>query len=266
MEKKLKQMYLKALKDLEQYENLKYAAYRERDKKYEMKIFNSYVDNDNELKYRICYKKTVVEPIIKLVESNLEYFPEMGMENQLYQKSKLSNCSRKLKTSDLIEGKYKNYNLKWSFFEEILEIMDEPKDTFKGIMVCCEFANDLNMDVKIVFDNTELVGSLDNNYQKFELESKEFEKDFDVYTNNRINAFQFLTFDVMEKMLEFKNLYGYHYCISIVENKLYVRFNYMNSRFEPRFGDSVYFSEMEKIYDIVRSTINISKYFADTIN
>jgi hypothetical protein len=67
------------------------------------------------------------------------------------------------------------------------------------------------------------------------LDSKEFENEFDVYTNDKIFAMQLLTADTMQNMVQYKKGFKINYELTIKNGYLYLRFPIYRSVFEPAF-------------------------------
>ena len=57
------------------------------------------------------------------------------------------------------------------------------------------------------------------------MDSKEFEKYFDIYSENKIVAMQILTSDIMESLIEFYNKYQLEYEIVFRNNTIYLKKN-----------------------------------------
>lgn len=92
---------------------------------------------DVQLKYHDAYKQLVVEPLIKLVGENLEYHPNEGLLKNLYNEAKFDGHYSFYESSNLILGKYKNYDLTWAFCKTTYESDDSRVVDFQGVVVCC---------------------------------------------------------------------------------------------------------------------------------
>ena len=64
------------------------------------------------------------------------------------------------------------------------------------------------------------------------MDSREFEKYFDVYCDNNILAMKLLTHDIMEELVIFNKKFGVDLEIVIANNKIYTRFD-TGMMFEP---------------------------------
>ena len=75
---------------------------------------------------------------------------------------------------------------------------------------------------KVLFKDTNIV----------EMDSSEFEKYFDVYSNSNILSMEILTHDIMEELVNFYVKYKIKFEIVIKNNNIYIRFD-TGSMFEP---------------------------------
>lgn len=130
---------------------------------------------------------------------------------------KLIRCDNNLK-GILLNGK------EFNIYELVIwdkARREEPK-TFKSLWVSCDIVNNINAYINIA-DSIHIVESKEN-VEKLELDSDKFEKEFNIYTDNKIIAMQVLTSDVMEMLANINEKYGMYYNIVIKEKKLYISF------------------------------------------
>lgn len=91
------------------------------------------------------------------------------------------------------------------------------------------------------------------------MDSSEFEKYFDVIADDKIQAMQILTSDVMDKMLDFIKTSKIKYELTIRDDKLYIRFK-TGGMFEGNvFKSSVDFDTLKKVYDVINFTFDITR-------
>lgn len=222
---------------------------------------------DIQLKYHDAYKKLVVEPIIKLVGENLEYHPNEGLLKTLYNEANFGGNYSSYESSNLILGKYKNYDLNWAFCKTTYESDEGRCVDFEGVVVCCNCIKKIDTNLKIVFNVLEKGDSYEKNMKKITLENIHFENYFNIYGDDEIKALQYITADVMEKLVEFRKKYGYQFDISIYANKVYVRFKNINGSFRPPYDlYATNLTDTKNIYNVLNRTIFISRYLAKTLN
>ena len=99
------------------------------------------------------------------------------------------------------------------------------------------------------------------------MDSSEFEKYFDVITDNKIIAMQLLTADVMEEMIEFENKTNMKYDIVVKENEIYLRFH-CGDMFEPQSVRKgiINKAQLEKYFYMLNFTYNLSNRLIELIN
>ena len=71
---------------------------------------------------------------------------------------------------------------------------------------------------------------------KVELDSQEFEKNFNVYCTDKIIALQLLTADIMQLLINFKYEMNMNYEITIKNSNIYIRFFIYINKFVIRFN------------------------------
>ena len=99
------------------------------------------------------------------------------------------------------------------------------------------------------------------------MDSKEFEKYFDVYSDSNILAMEILTHDIMEELVQFYNTYRIEFEIVIKNNNIYIRFN-TGVMFEPNILKKsndmntlwIYYNVLKFITNV---TIKINKLLKD---
>ena len=99
------------------------------------------------------------------------------------------------------------------------------------------------------------------------MDSSEFEKAFNVYASDKIIGMQILTADIMEDILEFKNLTKQHFDIVINNNNIYLRFH-CGSMFEPHFKKKNILDEksLKSYYDILNFTCELTNKIINVVN
>ena len=149
--------------------------------------------------------------------------------------------------------------MKRSTIREVREVLFDYLKNYEGEPITLEFSNEILREILFdkkfsgdyFFDNYnnynllkkgDVLFSINNNYSKnkidmlqnnrVEMDSSEFEKHFNVYSENKIVAMQVLTSDVMMILLEFYNKYKIDYEILLRDKKIYLRF-FVGPIFEP---------------------------------
>lgn len=214
------------------------------------------------IKYKENYKNIIISNIVKAVNPNLQYTNESNIytshiSQKAYDSAKFDNKKyNRYECDDCIEGVLENSNIRIEDIQTKL-INSTGKNTtetimFEGIFVEMDCNKNINNSIKIVRDKV--------SFNNVKMDSSEFEKYFDVFTEDRVLAMRILTHDVMESLVKFYDKIKYE--IVIKENKIYLRF-FTGQMFEPRIYGKVldkglittYYSILSFIVDVT-SKIN----------
>lgn len=225
-------------------------------------------NNKSEKQYKVMYKEEVLSEFIKLVNDNLKFNNKNINSEMIEHTYKIANFDNKsfniFKTDDYIEGQLEdNIYAKMSDLhiqrrevyyddgkrkERIIEI-------FQGMFVETECNKDIETYIKISKNKLKIFGQQD----RVEMDSQEFEKYFDIYSENKILAMQLLTSDVMTTLIDFYTRYNMEYEIVIRNNTIYMRF-FTGAMFEPKlFGDSMDKKLLFSYYVILKFIVDVTK-------
>lgn len=223
-------------------------------------------------KYILDFKKIIIKKIIDNFYDNAEYYPLKGMPERIYKNPSYNEYYNEYHTEDYFEGQIKN-----RYYIDMAEVLTEDVETetdsegnthttrttvFHGLFAKVTSEKSITSELKIVQDK---VGRF--NKSRLNMDSSEFEKYFDVITDNKIIAMQLLTADVMEEMIEFENKTNMKYDVVIKENEIYLRFH-CGSMFEPqalRKGIANK-EQLEKYFYMLNFTYNLSNRLIELIN
>lgn len=215
-------------------------------------------------KYKKIYKEEVVGNFIKLVNSQLEYKPTSTEFDFMEEDYKRANFDytwfNRFYPDDYIEGflddevfvKMGNLHIqkhtgsgKNSRTEEL----------FNGIFAHMSCGKNIGTYIKISKNQLKMFGQRD----RVEMDSQEFEKYFDIYSENKILTMQILTSDVMAILVDFYNKYDIDYEIVIKDNRIYIRF-FTGAMFEPKiFGNSMDKKLLFSYYCILKFIVDVTK-------
>ena len=155
------------------------------------------------------YKKDIIATIISSLCENSSFIPESGISEQQFMSCGLFHTSPdRYHSEDMITGQVGKTVFACS------EIVAEEKrvttnskgqrsehwvDIFKGFFFIADFQKDFQGQT-VVYRNSWLKLNFKN--QRVKLENPEFEKKFDVYSTDQVEARYLLTPGMMEKLLE----------------------------------------------------------------
>ena len=220
-------------------------------------------------KYKKTFKQTVIATLVKNIDENLNYYPEGKIGSVLYRQAEFENYDNYY-SEDTIEGILdRKYAVKMAEVHTENESTDSNGNThkntiFHGIFGYIECPKNITTTLKIRSDKG-ILGNLFAGKTKIEMDSVEFEKYFDINTENRILAMQILTSDVMAMLIEFVKEDKIKYELTIKENHIYIRFH-TGAVFEPKMlKNALDYNTLKKYYDIIDFVFKVSRQINKTI-
>lgn len=223
--------------------------------------------------YKLTYKRNIINRFIKTVNNKLEYNSEVWDVSTLRKEYKNANFNNEsfnmFYADDYIQGLLDD-----KYYTQMSDLNIQRKEVhhhngrrtettievFKGIFAKTECDKDIGTCIKISKNQLKLF----RNKDRVEMDSQEFEKYFDIYSEDKILTMQLLTSDVMTTLIDFYEKYKIDYEIVIRNNTIYMRF-FTGSMFEPKvFGNSMdkkllfsYFCILKFIVDVTKE-VNIA--------
>ena len=216
--------------------------------------------------YTKMFKDRVIKTFVKEYSSTLDFLPDSGVSRTIYYEGEFENFDR-YKTEDLIIGSFEDgTKIKMGEVVTEREIRDEEGHTsytkiFHGLFAEIEIDKYVPANIKI---RRNIILSLDMQYKlymqnKLDMDSSEFEKNFNVYSEDKIITMQLLTADVMQMLIDFKNKTKLTPEITIKESSIYIRFP-TGPIFETKITkDSLDFDTLLKYYEIINFTLKLSE-------
>ncbi|MDD2628396.1 MAG: DUF3137 domain-containing protein [Clostridia bacterium] len=220
--------------------------------------------------YVLEFKNKVIGPIIKNAIPNSNYYINRGISRLTYDSSGLAENYDIYKSEDLIEVKLelqnkqdKTVNIKLS---EVLAIEiiknDDGKEEyvtrFNGMVGEVELTKDIGAGIVITKNGRISKRS----YNKVEMDIEEFEKLFDVKSDDKILTMRVLTADVMMKLVDLSLESKIRFEINIKKDKLYVRFH-TGPMYEPSiFRKTLEFTSIKRFYTCTKMLLSTCKQIA----
>ncbi len=217
-------------------------------------------------KYKEDFKKYIIKELINNFYDAVNYFPHGKMPRDIYNEAKYSEYYNKYNSDDYIEGKINNkYDMKMAEVRTEYERTEQDEDgntststntVFNGLFAKINIDKSINSELTIT--NKSIVRMINKN--RIEMDSQEFEKYFDVVSNNNIIAMQLLTHDIMDMLVEFRRTTKINYDIVIFNNNMYLRF-FTGPMFEMKSIKSKAMDReiLKKYYDILNFTYTLSE-------
>lgn len=229
-------------------------------------IFSLFRIQELKLKY---YREEIINYLVKSYGLNYDY--SHGLDESEYISSKLPEKFDNFQSKDYINGIIdENIELKMSYIntykKEICTIDGkqhvEKIETFKGIFGRVNI--DKNINAEVIIDLNDLKRKYD--IKRIELDSIEFEKSFDCFSNNKVIALQILTPEVLEKINKLGDIFKKYMQIRIYNNTIYYRF-YLEDVFLPsKFKNVLEKNRLQKIYEVINNSVDLAKCIGESIN
>ena len=222
--------------------------------------------NEDVVQFNKEYKDKVINKMLENFIEELDYIPLKSLPSSIYDEAKYGGHYNRYYSDDYFEGKINNQKIVMADLLVQEETKTKDKDgnektetttIFNGLFGKINLDKSINCNMTIAKD----YGFSFFNKQKLEMDSYEFEKAFNVYTDNNIISMQLLTSDIQEDILALYNKYKINFHISIMHNKMYVLFNtgrmfeIFSTKNSPNEVLEKYFEIMKFIYNLVNKIL-----------
>lgn len=219
--------------------------------------------------YKLKFKNIVISKLVKGISENLYYDPEGIISSDNYKKAGFLESFDNYSSDDLINGNYQDINVQIANLFIQKEHEDYNSSTgetdtyyttvFSGLFAKATLNTNNNFDCLIMKNKSY------NGKSSLTLDSNEFEKYFDVTTNNKIESLRLITSDVMTYLLDFKTTCNVTPEISIKGNTIYIRLA-VGSVFEPKnMGNDLDRNSVLKNYNYINMILTLFVYFNDKL-
>ena len=194
--------------------------------------------------YKKTYKAYFVEQNLAKTFTNLQYQHEAGLNKQVLAATQMINTGDRYSSNDLTMGKYKNVNFTQADVHIEEEYTDSDGDThyttiFRGRFMIFEFPKKFNFKLEVVskfFGVGKVPGrnpQTGRKFEKFEVESIDFNKKFKIYAEDGFETFYLLDPSFILKIEKVSAEHDKKMIFCFVDNKLYVGINEGKDSFEP---------------------------------
>lgn len=190
------------------------------------------------------YKQHVISAIVSQLCENASFQPEKGISEQTFRASRLFTSPDRYHSEDLISGKID----KTAFC--CAEIVAEEKrtttdskgrqqirwiDIFRGFFFIADFQKDFQGQT-IIYRNSWI--KLNPRKQRVKLENPEFEKSFDTYSTDQVEARYLLSPSFMERLLELDRKFPGKITVSFLNSSVIIAIPDSKNHFETSIWQS----------------------------
>jgi len=205
--------------------------------------------------YTSAFKTKIIEPLIKAIDENLNYSPELHLDAVHFSRSKLFNTTPdRVSGNDYVHGKIDGVNLAFSDFHAEKKHKDSKgrsswSTIFRGLFIVSEFhKNFLGTTIVLPDKAQKAFGDLIGNWlqsnnptreELIKMDDPAFEREFVVYGSDQIEARYILTHSLMQKLLNYKKRTKKDIYVSFVANNITLAIAYNRDLFEPTLFESL---------------------------
>lgn len=235
-------------------------------------IVTPIVSHKDVTKFKSTYKKNVILELFKSLFNDIKYLPNHGITRSVLNETNMIDTGDNFYSDDYISAKYKNVSFEFSDvkIEEEYTDSDGDKHTvtiFEGQWYIFDFNKKFKADLQVCekgFRNAKR-GSIfgPKKFNKVELEDIEFNKEFNVYAQNSLDAFYVLTPGTMVKIKELNDKVHGKMLFCFINNKLHVGLHSGKNLFEPKLFKKI---DIEQNHKQAIEEIQMITHFVDILD
>ena len=180
---------------------------------------------NNKIKFKYAFKKLIMPASIRYIEPKLQYYPD-GSEDMITKYNSIfpdDEDYNGIESTDYIYGKMNNIPLEICKIS-LVNYSEKTGENINTIQTLLFTHNKINFSIPNILKITPNNLFYSYNKNRVEMDSKEFEKYFDIFSNSEILAMQILTHDVMEELIYFHLKFDCNFEIIIENNDIFITF------------------------------------------
>ena len=208
------------------------------------------------LNYHARFKRDVVQEIFKLVSPSAVYDPYGYISAAVFDRSELFETQGALRGDDLVRGRIGETPFEACEIDRHYSTGGKNSRTvsvFHGLFFRLDF-NKVIQGKTIV--QPQRVQGIElrsrRELARVPLENPEFEKAFEVFSTNPVEARYILTPLLMERIVALHNTTGRPLCLSFIGNRAYVAIDYGRALFEPSIAETTSFVALTEMAEHFR--------------
>lgn len=203
-------------------------------------------------KLKAAFKEEVVTEIIKAIDNTFHYSPKGSISEAQFKASQLFSRPDRYTGEDYVSGKLDKTDFEFSEIHAEQESSDSDGNRsystiFKGFFMIADFHKHFHGHTIVVPDRTGegwfgrvFKGSKRSGKQLAKMENPDFEKAFDVYATDQVEARYILTPNMLENILNLKNRFNATVHLAFLHSCVYIAISWRKSDFlEPNLKSSL---------------------------
>lgn len=217
-------------------------------------------------KFEKVYEQEIIKPIVESYNNEIIYDLEKGISKEEYSLTGYP-AGDKYYTGNYFENR--DASIRSSNITILDKTTDEDGHTeyrtrFAGIFSIITLKN-FSKDVITMSIDSDIINRIFQRKNKIEVDSAEFEKNFDLYCENRVYAMEIFTADLLEKILDICENDNTKFDIKLNGNKLYVRY-YRSTIFKVDLNKSMKKETMQKMYRNTHKLLDLLNVLKENID
>ncbi len=203
------------------------------------------INKQSKKSYNQLFKETIISKLVSNYDNNLIFTSSQSIPRQTYKLGLFENYDT-FHSDDLIYGKIDGIiDFKMGDVHTQNRTTDSDGNTtyhtlFRGLFSLAKLDKNISSIIKIRSNNN-FIGKGLSQKEQLQMDSIEFENNFDIYTTDKILAMRILTSDIMDYMVNFKRNNNIKFEITLSNQELYIRIHCSNM-----FEGSIYKNPLDK--------------------
>ena len=234
-------------------------------------IIMSIVITIEKKKYTQKFKNNIIKELVKKYNSKLNFIANGKISTQEYSISKFDNSFDEMYTEDKISGiigENTDFQMVQLVTKEERIVEDDAGneskqivETFKGIYGIVSLEKNTKSDIYIASN------SITRKYSKdrVEMDSQEFEQNYDCITKDKINAMKILTSDLLEKFVNLRSGNLKNFQLKIKDDFLFFRCACGEMFEPPKFKEALNKEIIKKYYNVISLPVEIVEKILENI-
>ena len=200
-------------------------------------IVNAFTNSKNYEEYRNAYKNYFITSTFNKIFTNVQYSHSAKMPYQIVAGTGMMNMGDRYNSNDYTIAKYKGIPFSQADVHIEEEHTDSDGDTtystiFRGRYITFDLNKDFSKKLLVASKNF-YNERCDKTFKKIELESIDFNRNFDAYAQDGFEAFYLLDPAVMERIQKLSDLHGGRIMVCFSDKKMHIAINDHRDAFEP---------------------------------
>jgi LPXTG-motif cell wall-anchored protein len=198
-----------------------------------------------------AYKDEVIAEIIQSIDDSFQYNRKGRISEVEFKESQLFQRPDRYNGEDYITGKLDKTDFKFSEIHAEYQTQDSEGDTsygtiFKGLFMIADFHKAFLGHTVVLPDRTGegwfgrmVKSSKKQGKQVAKMENPDFEKEFDVYTTDQVEARYILSMSMLENIMHLKKRFNSTIHIAFLNSCVYIAINWDKKFLEPNLKKSL---------------------------